>query len=107
MWSTGMMPVVFTFDRNRAASSSERGLYAQPRGLRENIWKTSHPASFARSTARSSEPAIETCTPTFTMDYIPSCILFLLIISTRAGYLGIVIRAGGRVQKKGDGYNSA
>jgi hypothetical protein len=40
--------------------------------LRENIWNTSHPVSFARSTARSSEPAIETWTPTRTIN-TPFC----------------------------------
>jgi hypothetical protein len=67
-----MMPLDRILEINVSEVSSERGANPQPRGLREKIWKTSHPAFFARSTARSRDPAIETWTPTFTIRETPS-----------------------------------
>src|SRR5665647_2114831 len=52
------------FSLYESHTSSDNGIKPQPRGLRENIWNASHPAILARSTARSSDPAIETWTPT-------------------------------------------
>jgi hypothetical protein len=60
---------------NALEVSSDSGPNPQPRGLREKIWNTSHPAFFARSTARSRDPAIEMWTPTFTIKENPSLLL--------------------------------
>ncbi len=69
MWSTGItVPAFFIFSLNAFTCSSARSLNFHPLGFREKIWKVSHPISLARSTARSIEPAMETCTPTVTMD---------------------------------------
>jgi hypothetical protein len=72
MWSTGIIPLERILLVKAARISSDSGANPHPLGLRENIWNTSHPTAFARSTARSRDPAIDMWTPTFTIEEILS-----------------------------------
>src|SRR6267143_4326618 len=54
-----------SFSLKFLTSSGSRSENFQPRGFRVNTWNVSQPSSFARSTAWSILPEIDTWTPTF------------------------------------------
>ena len=97
MWITGIIPLDRILTKKALRTSSESGEKPHPRGFRENIWNTLHPASFARSTERSREPAIEICTPTLTIQETSHRVHHLTNIRMRK-ILGDLFL----VQKKGD-----
>src|SRR6267143_3971055 len=54
-----------SFSLKFLTSSGSKSANFQPRGFRVNTWNVSQPSSFARSTAWSIPPEMDTWTPTF------------------------------------------